>query len=76
MMTSLKLFETATGIIQVRVNFEGETVWLNQSQIAEIFDIDRTVVSRHLSKIFKEQELDEYEVCAFFAQTTKHGSIA
>lgn len=52
-----------------------ETIWANQSEIAEIFDIDRTVVTRHIWNIFKDEELDEKVVCADFAHTTSHWAI-
>ncbi|MFY8066236.1 MAG: RhuM family protein [Flavobacterium sp.] len=57
------------------VQFESDTVWLNESQLGALFNRDRTVIGRHLKNIFKENELDEKEVCANFAQTTKHGAI-
>jgi len=59
---------------QIEVNFDKdeETFWLNQKQIAEIFWIDRTVITKHINKIFKDEELDEKVVSAFFAHTTNH----
>jgi len=39
------------------VKFEDETVWLNQKQIAELFEKDRTTITRHINNIFKEGEL-------------------
>jgi len=59
--------------IEVRV--EKETVWLNKEQIASLFGRDRSVISRHISNVFKEGELQKEEVCAFFAHTTQHGAI-
>ena len=53
-----------------------ETVWLSQQQMAELFGRDRTVIVRHINNFFKDQELDKKEVCAKFAHTTKHGSLA
>ncbi len=61
--------------IEVRVDEENETFWLTQEQIAQLFERDRTVINRHLKNIFKEGELDEKVVCAFFAHTTQHGAI-
>ena len=60
---------------QVRVQFDGETVWLTQKQIAELFGCDRTVVTKHLGNIFESGELDENSVCAKFAHTTQHGAL-
>ena len=53
-----------------------ETIWANQKQIAQLFEIDRTVVSRHIKNIFKDEELDKNVVCAKFAHTTEHGAIS
>jgi hypothetical protein len=61
--------------IEVRMDEEKETFWLTQEQIAQLFERDRTVISKHLKNIFKDQELDEKVVCAFFAHTTQHGAI-
>lgn len=61
--------------IEVRMDGESETFWLTQEQIAQLFERDRTVITKHLKNIFKEEELDEKVVCAFFAHTTPHGAI-
>lgn len=61
--------------IEVRIDEENETFWLTQEQIAQLFERDRTVISKHIKNVFKEEELDEKVVCAFFAHTTKHGAI-
>ena len=55
----LILFKTEDGKISFEVNIDRETVWLTQAQLAELFDKDRTVVTRHISNIFKEGELEE-----------------
>ena len=44
-----------------------ETVWLTQQQMAELFDKDRTVISRHIRNIYKEEELEQDITCAKFA---------
>ena len=61
--------------IELRLDEENETFWLSQDQIAQLVERDRTVISRHLRNIFKEGELNEKVVCAFFAHTTQHGAI-
>ena len=45
--------------IKLEVNMKDDTVWLNQMQMAELFDKDRTVITRHINNIFKEGELDK-----------------
>lgn len=57
--------------IEVRV--QEENVWLTQKAIGQLFDIDRSVVTKHLKKIFTDGELDENSVCAFFAQAAGDG---
>lgn len=59
--------------IQVRV--EDETVWLNREQMSLLFGRERTVIGRHISNIFKEEELQKEMVCANFAHATQHGAI-
>jgi hypothetical protein len=70
------LYKNDAGTIKIDVRLEGETVWLTQEQMAQLFAKDRTTINRHISNIFKEGELDEKVVCAFFAHTTQHGAIA
>ncbi len=57
--------------IEVRV--QDENVWLTQKAIGQLFDIDRSVVTKHLKKIFTDGELDENSTCAFFAQVADNG---
>lgn len=59
--------------IKMEVRLEGETVWLSQGQMAELFQKDRTVIGRHINNIFKEGELEESLVCAKFAHTKDYG---
>lgn len=61
--------------IEVRLDEDKETLWLTQEQIAQLFERDRSAITKHLKNIFKEEELDEKVVSAFFALTTQHGAI-
>jgi hypothetical protein len=65
----------ADDLTKVEVKVENETVWLNKEQISMLFQRDRSVISRHISNVFKENELQKDMVCAFFAHTTPHGAI-
>ena len=71
----LKIYQTEDGKVKIETHFENETVWLNIEQIAELFQRDRSVISKHIRNIFKEGELSEEVVCANFALTTQHGAI-
>ena len=55
----LILFESADKSLSLTVPFENETVWLNQIQMTQLFSVDRTVITKHVNNIFKEQEVDE-----------------
>ena len=53
------IYQSEDGVVKVDVLFENETVWLSQQQMAMLFQKDRTVITRHISNIFAEGELDE-----------------
>ena len=69
------IYQTEDGQTQIDVRLENETVWLTQAQMAELFQKDRTVITRHINNVFNEGELNREEVCAKFAHTTRHGAI-
>ncbi len=48
-------------------------MWQTQKAIGQLFDVDRSVVTKHLKKIFQCGELEEKSVCAFFAQVADNG---
>ncbi len=58
-MSEIVIYQTPDNQTQVEVQFEGETFWLSLNQIAELFGRDKSVISRHLSKIYKDGELDK-----------------
>ena len=53
------IFESEDKIVSLSVPFEEDTVWLNQSQMTQLFSVDRTVVTKHVNNVFKEQEVDQ-----------------
>jgi len=59
--------------IEVRLDEVNETFWLSLMQIASLFERDKSVISRHLKNIFKDNELDKNSVVAFFATTASDG---
>lgn len=65
--SSIVLYTTDDGNTRLEVKLEKDTVWLTQSQMAELFGRDRTVITRHIRNIFKEGELDDNITCAKFA---------
>ena len=63
------IYQTEDGQTRVDVRMENDTVWLTQAQMAELFQKDRTVITRHINNVFKEGELNREEVCAKIAHT-------
>lgn len=63
------------GEIELKISADKDTIWASINDIAKVFDIDRSVVSKHIRNIFKDNELNKKVVCANFAHTTKHGSL-
>lgn len=72
---NLVVYQAPNGAIELKGDVTKETIWASQTQIAEIFGVDRTVVTKHIRNIFKDEELDKKVVCAKFAHTTKHGAL-
>lgn len=73
-MSEIIIYEPADGG-HVIVRIEGESLWLTQEQMAELFDRERSVSTKHLRNIFREGELEESSVCANFAHTAGDGKI-
>lgn len=57
MNNQIEIFSSPDGNIQIEVQFEGETFWLNLKQISKLFEKDKSVISRHLRNIYAEGEL-------------------
>jgi hypothetical protein len=68
----IAIYENIDGTVKVDVKVLDETVWLSQTQMAEIFDKDRTVITKHINNILDDGELDN-SVCANFAHTASDG---
>jgi hypothetical protein len=71
--SSIILYETEEGKINIDVLLKDETIWLSQKGISELFEIDRSVITKHLKNIFNEEELIKDLVCAKFAHTASDG---
>lgn len=59
--------------IRLEVRMEEDTVWLTQAQMAVLFDVNRTVIVKHIGNIYKTNELDETATCAKIAQLQQEG---
>ena len=71
-MSEIIIYEPADGG-QVTVRLEGQSLWLTQEQMAELFGRERSVITKHLKNVFREGELEERSVCAKFAHTAGDG---
>ena len=53
------IYQTSKKEVELRVRFEGETVWLTQAQIAQLYGKERSVITKHINKVFKDREVDK-----------------
>ena len=67
------IYQTDDGITKLNVSLQNETVWLTIDQMAELFQRDKSTISRHINKIFKEGELVREATVAFFATVQIEG---
>ena len=67
------MYQTADGQVSVNVKLENETVWLNQYQMAELFDTERSSLTKHIKYIYQSGELMKDATCAKFAQVQNEG---
>ncbi|MCW4452774.1 type II toxin-antitoxin system death-on-curing family toxin [Kaistella sp. BT6-1-3] len=72
-MNTIELYQSSNGESQIEVRFENDTVWLSLNQIAELFGRDKSVISRHLRNIYKEEELNIISTVAKNATVQKEG---
>ena len=74
--TEFLLYTAPTGAVKVEVLLSGETLWLTQERMAELFGVQRPAITKHLKNIFESNELQEEVVCSILEHTTEHGAIA
>lgn len=67
------LYQTPDGESRIEVRLEGETVWLSLDQMAELFQRNKSTISRHIKNVFEEGELNADSTVAFFATVQKEG---
>lgn len=72
-MSQIAIYQSQSGAVEVRL--DGETVWLNQEQMTQLFGRERSVITKHIRNLFKEGELEADSVCANFAHTALDGKI-
>ena len=72
-LSEMMIYTTEDGLTKVDVNFDGDTVWLTQDQMAALFQRNKSTISRHIKNIFEEGELEKNSVVANFATTAADG---
>lgn len=63
-MNDILVFKNGELELEVAVSKDRENVWLSQRQMAKLFTVDRTRITRHINNIYKDGELDEKSTCA------------
>lgn len=71
--TNIIMYTTEDGLTKIEANFDNDTVWLSIDQMAELFQRDKSTISRHIKNIFTEGELNRNSVVANFATTASDG---
>ncbi len=71
--SAIEIFKTEDGATGINVILDNDTVWLNLNQISTLFERDKSVISRHIRNIFKEQELENISTVANFATVQIEG---
>lgn len=71
----IEIYKVENGETEISVKLEDETVWLSLNQMVKLFQRDKSVISRHISNIFKEKELDRNSVVAKNATTANDGKV-
>ncbi len=73
-MSEILMYTTEDGITKIEATFEGETVWLSLEQMAELFQRNKSTISRHINNIYQEGELVREATVAFFATVQNEGN--
>ncbi|MDO8572061.1 MAG: virulence protein RhuM/Fic/DOC family protein [bacterium] len=71
---SVVIYQAKSGAIELRGDFAKETIWATQAQIAEVFGIERSVITKHIRNIYREKELGEKGTSAKIALVQTEGS--
>ena len=72
--SEILIYQSPNGLTKIDVRLEEETVWLNQYQLAELFQTDRTSIAKHIKNIYETGELIEASTCAKIAQVQLEGN--
>ena len=73
--SNIIIYTTEDGLAKIETTFDEDTVWLSMDQMAELFQLDKSTISRHIKNVFIEGELQRDSVVANFATTAADGKI-
>lgn len=68
------IYQTEDGLTKINVNMQGETVWLSLDQMADLFQRDKSTISRHIKNVFEERDLVRDSTVAKFATVQNEGN--
>lgn len=74
-MKEILLYKTDNAEVKVEILLQNENLWLTQAKMAELFDVQKAAISKHLKNIFADGELDEKVVVSKMETTTPHGAM-
>ena len=73
--SEIVLYTTTDGKVKIDTIFQDETIWLTQKKMAELFDIKRPAITKHLKNILESSELDEKVVSSILEHTTQYSLL-
>lgn len=71
--SNLLIYQSEDGVTRIETRLEGETVWLTQAQLCELFQKSKATISEHIKHVFEEGELEEISVVRNFRTTAADG---
>ncbi len=74
-MKEILLYKTENEEVKVEILLHNENLWLTQAKMANLFDVQKSAISKHLKNIFESGELDEKVIVSKMETTTPHGAI-
>ena len=72
--SNIIIYTTVYGLAKIETTFDGDTVWLSIDQMAELFQRDKSTISKHIKNVFSEGELVRESVVAYFATVQNEGN--
>lgn len=74
MKKELVIFQSKNGALEFKGDFQNETIWASLQQIADLFEIDKSGISRYIKSIYRSSELEENSTVAKFATVQTEGA--